>query len=173
VKPSERNSGSEGSAPQSAKIPRGDLDNAARPEAASVYGPGQSAGVRTPLGDPVRDERRTHGMRRFVIYEVGLVTPYTPEDEERKSIPVRLWHDDARGGTLLEVGLYTFCRDDLRVLCAAIKGWVMSDYRSLLRRAQREAPEQPDAAGRPGARRLSGAGSRGLSRRSAFREETP
>jgi hypothetical protein len=137
------------------KIPDADLAEADRLEAKAMQtdDPDEAAGLRlcvdslrTPPNFPVLDHPRTEcndEFGRVVLEEFGVITPYTPEDDGWKAMPVRLVYD-CGGGLQIEAGPYTLGRRQLRVLIAAINAWLKSENDSLRLQAERQAAEPTD-----------------------------
>ena len=57
-----------------------------------------------------------------VIAEYGVVEPYVEEADYWMTLPVRLTLSSG-GGICIELGIYTFGRDDIEVLRRAIVGY--------------------------------------------------
>jgi hypothetical protein len=104
--------------------------------------------LRTPSRYPVLDDPRTKDLGRDVIEEFGVITPYFPQDDSWRTLPVRLVHDQG-GGLRIELGHFTLGMRELRVLDRAINVWLklQNESRSAAGRtgtAERADPNQDD-----------------------------
>lgn len=134
------------------KIPDADLEEAARLESdASRTEDAEKAAslrfyaekLRTPPNFPLLDHPRIEldeEACRVVLEEFGVVTPYTPEDDYWKTMPVRLVHDDW-DGFQVEFGPYTLRRRELRVFSVAVSAWIKAEMKSFRARTVRHSPE--------------------------------
>lgn len=138
------------------KIPDEDLAEAARLEsqAERTDDAQEAAGLRIVINFlrtlpdyPVLDDPRTEeneDLGRVVLEEFGVITPYTPEDDWWKTMPVRLAYGCV-GGLQVEVGPYTLGKRELRVLSRAINTWLEQENQSRRIQAERETAERADA----------------------------
>jgi hypothetical protein len=104
--------------------------------------------LRTPPHYPVLDDPRTEDLGRDVIEEFGVITPYFPQDDSCRTLPVRLVHDQG-GGLQIELGHFNLGMRELRVLHRAINVLLKweSESRSAAGRtgtAERADPNQDD-----------------------------
>jgi hypothetical protein len=102
--------------------------------------------LRTPSDFLVFDHPRTEqseDLVRVVLEEFGVITPYTPEDEGWKTMPVQLVYD-AGGGRQIELNCYNLVRHQVWALARAIGIGLQSEseFRRLL--AELEAVVQAD-----------------------------
>jgi hypothetical protein len=137
------------------KIPYEDLAEADRLQAHATQSddPDEAAGLRliadflrTQPNFAVLDHPRTEvneDLGRVVLEEFGVITPYFPQDECWRTLPLRLVHDG--GGALqIELGPYNLGERELRVLYRAINAWLKSENYFRRLQADGEAAEQAD-----------------------------
>ena len=138
------------------EIPDEDLAEADRLEAQAKQtdDPDEAAGLmlvvnrlRTLPDYPVLDDPRSETaefLGRDVIEEFGVITPYFPQDDSWRTLPVRLVYDGG-GGLQIELGPYNLGERELRVLYRAINAWLKSENHFRRFQADREAGERADA----------------------------
>jgi hypothetical protein len=137
------------------KIPYEDLAEADRLEVQAMQtdDPDEASGLtllvnrlRTPPNFAVLDHPRTEAnedLGRVVLEEFGVITPYFPQDDFCRTLPVRLVYDGV-GGLQIELGPYNLGERELRVLHRAINAWLKSENHFRLLQADGEAAEQAD-----------------------------